>query len=33
MDPMWSVCGSRTKEIANGAQALAIRLGNVTDEH
>jgi hypothetical protein len=24
MDPMWSVCGIRSKEIANGAAALAI---------
>ena len=24
MDPMWSVCGIRSKEIVNGAAALAL---------
>jgi len=24
MDPIWSVCGIRSKEIANGAAALAL---------
>jgi hypothetical protein len=26
MDPMWSVCGIRSKEIANGAAALALNV-------
>jgi hypothetical protein len=30
MDPMWSVCGIRSKEIANAAAALAL---NVHDAH
>jgi hypothetical protein len=26
MDPMWRVCGMRSKYIANGAQALAMEM-------
>ena len=31
MDRIWSVCGIRTKEIANGAAALALNVDDAMD--